>query len=89
MLYVRVLATPGNYSFNCLLDAELTSEGYDDKLESAFYEDVKKFEALHPEITLNDLIDHNKRVPEDTLIGVGSNQIKDKNNLVTTGQTWA
>ena len=86
-LQVEILAWPGKYRFTCFIDAELTSD-YDEELESAFSEKVKKeLEGKHPEINFGDLIDHSKQLPEDTFIGRTANQIK--KNLVTTGRTWA
>ena len=68
-------------SANCSLDTELTSI-MTTQLETAFYEDMKKFEAFHPEITLDDLIDHSKRMPEDTFVGKASNQVILNSNLL-------
>ena len=83
-LSVKILACPSNYRFTCFIDAELTSD-YDENLESAFYEKVKQLEEQHPEVNFGDLIDHSKQLPEDTFIGLTSNQIK--KNLVTIERT--
>ena len=85
-LNVKIEASPGNYRFNCTIDTELTSD-IDDRVETAFSQEVELLEKLHPEITFGDLIDHAKQTPNDTLIGQLSNQIKAKKNLVTIAQT--
>ncbi|MFC1968934.1 recombinase family protein [Chloroflexota bacterium] len=87
-LGVMIQAWPGDYKFTCFIDAELTSD-YDQELESAFYEEAKKLEAKHPELTIGDLFDYNTQVPDDTLLGQAINKIKNRNNddLVISSQT--
>lgn len=84
---VKIVAWPGRYRFNCFIDTALTSE-YDEEIESGFSDLVKELEVVHPEISLDDLIDYSVLVPEDTAIGRVSNQIKRK-HLVTIEQTSA
>ncbi len=48
----------------------------------------EEFETLHPDLTFGDLIDHAKRVPEDTVLGRITNQVKQK-DLVTIERTLA
>ena len=67
-MWVKIQAWPGIYNFACLIDADLTSD-VDEELESAFYEEAKKLEAKHPELTIGDLIDHSVQVPDYTLLG--------------------
>jgi site-specific DNA recombinase len=86
VMRIKVLATPGNYRFTCFIDAELTSD-IDEELESLVDEKVKELETLHPEVNFGDLIDQAKLIPEDTLIGKATNQIKKKKNLVTIERT--
>ena len=97
---VKVLAAPGKYGFVCFADALLTSFDYDEDLDAFFAQAVKDLEQQHPEITLQDLIDHSKILPEDHWIIKGSNAAKTMYkskaadpsrdpSSVTTGQTWA
>ncbi len=88
VLEVKIQAWPGNYTFTCVIDADLTSD-IDEELESGFYEEVKKLETKHPELTLGDLIDRSVQVPDDTLLGQTINNIrnKEKQNLVKASQT--
>lgn len=88
VLEVKIQAWPGNYTFTCIIDADLTSD-IDEELESGFYEEAKKLETKHPELTLGDLIDRSVQVPDDTLLGQTINNIrnKEKQNLVKASQT--
>ncbi|MDO8672742.1 MAG: recombinase family protein [Dehalococcoidia bacterium] len=87
VVQAKVVALPGSYQFTCFIDAQLTSD-VDAAIEAAFQGKVEEFETLHPDLTFGDLIDHAKRVPEDTVLGRITNQVKQK-DLVTTERTSA
>jgi len=85
-LGVQIQASPGNYKFTCSIDTELTSD-IDESVEKLFYEEAKKLEAAHPDLTFGDLIDQAVKIPDDTVIGQVINNIKSKRDLVTSAHT--
>jgi site-specific DNA recombinase len=92
-LMLRVTADPKSYSFNFKFfgNWKLPSEyGIKDFINEKYVE----FEKLHPEIKIDELVDYNKMLPEDSKFGCIINSlkkmIKAKNqNLVTIAQTSA
>ena len=93
---------PQNYDFACFADTVLTSDKYDEDLDAFFGQAVKDLEHQHPEITLQDFMDHSKVLPDDNLITRTANEVKKRNKAkkndaqlrtkkssVTIGQTWA
>ncbi|MGB2799711.1 MAG: hypothetical protein WBC82_07715 [Dehalococcoidia bacterium] len=85
-LRLEVKATPYEYSFKFTLDGKVVSSADADKLAS-FNEELEIFEAQHPDITVKDLLDTKKALPEETPFAEKINQFK--NNLVTIARTWA
>ena len=100
---VKISAARGKYRFVCFADTALTSDEYDEDLDAFFSQAVKDLEQQHPEITLQDLMDHSKVLPDDNLITRTSNEVKKRNKtspkqnhaqsstenpLVTIEQTW-
>ena len=53
---------------------------------TSFNEELKVLEAQHPGITVKDLLDTKKALPEETPFAEKVNQFK--NDLVTTARTW-
>jgi glutamate mutase epsilon subunit len=62
---VQVAAARGKYVFCCFADMLLSSQQYDEEFETAFTAAVKEFEKRHPDLTLADLVDYSKVLPED------------------------
>ncbi len=87
-LGVQIQAWPGDYKFTCVIDTDLTSE-VDEEMESIFFEEAKKLEAKHPELTFVDWIDQSVQLPDDTLLGQAINTVKNsqKKDLVIPSQT--
>ena len=87
-LGVQIQAWPGDYKFTCVIDTDLTSE-VDEEMESIFFEEAKKLEAKHPELTFVDWIDQSVQLPDDTLLGQAINTVKNsqKQDLVKESQT--
>jgi site-specific DNA recombinase len=75
-LNVRVMAEPGSFKFTCLIDTELKSEDFNDELDQVFHGALLEFEKQYPEYTLEDLINYDKTLPEDTIVGRVLNQVK-------------
>ncbi len=71
---VRVTASPGKYTFTTMMN--MTSEDWDEDLETYVVDSVKKLEAQHPDITITDLADHYKMLPDDHPLTRTSNEIK-------------
>jgi hypothetical protein len=81
---LAVVADPQNYQFNITLDGKIISTKDNDELIS-FNDELKNFEKQHPDISVKDLLDENKPIPEHTLFAEKVNQLKQ--NLVTIEQT--
>jgi len=60
---VRVTASPGKYTFTTMMN--MTSENWDEDLETYLVDSVKKLEAQHPDITIMDLADHSRMLPDN------------------------
>jgi site-specific DNA recombinase len=71
---VRVTASPGKYTFTTMMN--MTSEDWDEDLETYVVDSVKKLEAQHPDITITDLADHSEMLPNDHPLTRTSNEIK-------------
>jgi len=72
--------------FTFTLDGTIISTKYTDEL-SSFEDDLEEFEQRHPDISIKDLLDNNKLLPENTPFAKKVNQLKQ--DLVTIEQTWA
>ncbi|MDD5288598.1 MAG: hypothetical protein PHY28_05745, partial [Dehalococcoidales bacterium] len=83
-LRLKVTATPKDFQFNFTLDGKIISTKDADEL-SSFNEELAKFEEQHPEVSVKDLLDNNKPIPEDTPFAQKINQLKQ--NLVTIERT--
>ncbi len=86
-LNVQVIAEPGSFKFTCLFDTELTSEDFNEERDLLFRGALKEFEEQHPEYSFEDLVDYDKTLPNDSLVGRVINQVKQ--NLVTIERTSA
>ncbi|MFC1988094.1 hypothetical protein ACFLVH_06140 [Chloroflexota bacterium] len=85
-IHLKVTADPKGYQFKFTLDGKIISTADEDGL-SAFNDELKKFEEQHPDVSVKDLLDNNKLLPEDTPFAQKVNQLKQ--DLVTIEQTWA
>jgi len=85
-LHLKIQASPKSYNFTIVFYGQIISTE-DSEIDATFAQRVKEFEQLHPDITIFDLINPYKRLPEDTLLGKTANQLKQ--NLVTIEQTSA
>ncbi len=86
-LHLEVLADPKTYKFNFKLGVDIISTSDTDQ-EADFNQLIKVFEQQHPETSVEDLLDFNKNLPEDTPFGRVVNNLKNlKRNLVTTART--
>ncbi|MFC2041888.1 recombinase family protein [Chloroflexota bacterium] len=83
---LKVLADPKAYQFNFTLDGTIVSTTDTDEL-SSFEDELDDFEKLHPDISVKDLLDTNKLIPENTPFAKKVNQLKQ--DLVTIERTWA
>ena len=102
---VRISAARGKYRFACFADTVLDSNDYDEDVNAFTALAFKDLEQQHPEITLLDIMDHSKVLPDDNLITRTLNELKKQRHkaalkdnhpqpstdkpLVTIGQTWA
>lgn len=86
---VQIKANPGNYTFTCIIDTELSAD-YDEEIISETHKQLKVFEKKHPEISFGDIVDIHIPMPEDTPFGIVINDAKRKVNpdLVTIERTW-
>ncbi len=85
-LQLEVVANPQSYEFSFKLPGQIIStSGADD--EALFNQALKEFEQQHPDTSIEDLLDINKQLPEDTPFAKVVNQVKQ--NLVTIEQTSA
>jgi site-specific DNA recombinase len=83
---LKVLADPTSFQFNFTLDGTIVSTT--DASELASFEDqLEEFEKLHPDISVKDLLDKTKLLPETTPFAKNVNQLKQ--NLATIERTWA
>lgn len=81
---LEVLADPKGYEFNFTLDGTIISTTYTDEI-SSFEDELEDFEERHPDISVKDLLDANKLLPENTPFAQKVNRLKQ--NLVTTERT--
>jgi site-specific DNA recombinase len=84
---VKVLAARGKYAFCCFADMILTSCEYDEEFEAAFSQGLEQFEKQHPEITLQDLMDYGKVLPEDHLFARYINETKKRQKSLRAPKT--
>ncbi len=85
-LAVSVQPSTLTYQFTFKLGGQIISTADADN-EALFNQALKEFEKQHPDITIDDLLDFNKQLPEDTPFAKVVNQVK--RNLVTIEQTSA
>jgi len=85
-LRLEVLANPQSYEFSFKLGGQIISTSDADD-EAFFNQALKEFEQQHPDTSIEDLLDINKQLPEDTPFAKIINQ--EKQNLVTIEQTSA
>jgi len=83
---LKILADPTGYEFTFTLDGAILSTKDSDDL-SFFDDELRDFEELHPDISIQELLDPKKTLPENTSFAKKVNQLK--RNLVTTEQTSA
>ena len=83
---LKLVADPEGYRFNFTLEGTIISSSDNDEL-SSFEEAVADFEESHPDISVKELLDKNKLIPEDTPFGQRVRQLK--KDLATIEQTWA
>jgi site-specific DNA recombinase len=81
---LRVIADPKSFSFNFTLQGNLISSAQEEEFAS-FDKELRKFEEENTDVTLGDLIDANKELPEGTPFAHKVNEFK--NDLVTIEQT--
>jgi len=85
-LRLEIVANPQSYEFSFKLGGQIISTS--DADDEAFFNQVlKEFEQQHPDTSIEDLLDINKQLPEDTPFAKIVNQVKQ--NLVTIEQTSA
>jgi hypothetical protein len=84
-IHLKVTADPKSYQFNFTLDGKVISTTDANEL-SSFEDELKRFEEQHPNVSVKDLLDTNKLLPEDTHFAKKVNQLKQ--NLVTIERTW-
>ncbi len=82
---LRILADPKGYEFTFTLDGTIISTIYSDEL-SSFEDELQDFEQRHPDISIKDLLDTNKRLQESTPFAEKVKRLKQ--DLVTIEQTW-
>ena len=85
-LKVVVQTKPLEYQFSFKLGGQIISTADADH-EAIFNKVLKEFEQQHPDITIEDILDSDKPLPEDTPFARAVNQVK--NNLVTIERTSA
>ena len=83
-LRLEIVANPQSYEFSFKLGAQIISTADADD-EAFFNQALKEFEQQHPDTSIEDLLDINKQLPEDTPFAKIINQ--EKQNLVTIEQT--
>ena len=83
---LNILAEPKGYEFTFTLDGTIISTTYSEEL-SSFENDLEDFEQRHPDISVKDLLDTNRRLQEDTPFAEKVNKLKQ--DLVTIEQTSA
>jgi len=81
----EVIADPKIYQFTFKLGGQIISTSDADN-EAIFNQYLKEFEQQHPDTNIEDLLDINKQLTEDTPFAEIVNQVK--GNLVTIEQTW-
>ncbi|MCJ7521811.1 MAG: hypothetical protein MUP21_06315, partial [Dehalococcoidia bacterium] len=85
-LRLEVVANPQSYQFSFKLGGQIIST-LDADNEAIFNQYLKEFEQQHPDTNIEDLLDINKQLTEDTPFAEIVNQVKQ--NLVTIEQTSA
>lgn len=83
---LKVQADQKSYQFTIALDGHIISTTEAHEL-SAFDDELRRFEKKHPDVSVKDLLDNPKLLPEDTPFVQKLNQLKQ--NLVTIEQTSA
>ena len=83
-LRLQIVANPQSYEFTFKLGAQIISTADADD-EAFFNQTLKEFEQKHPDTSIEDLLDINKQLPEDTPFAEIVNHVKQ--NLVTIKQT--
>jgi len=85
-LRLEIVANPQSYQFSFKLGGQIIST-LDADNEAIFNQYLKEFEQQHPDTNIEDLLDINKQLTEDTPFAEIVNQVKQ--NLVTIEQTSA
>lgn len=83
-LRLEIVANPQSYEFSFKLGAQIISTSDADD-EAFFNQALKEFEQQHPDTSIEDLLEVNKQLPEDTPFAKIVNLVKQ--NLVTIKQT--